>query len=268
MMKAERSKLPEVQLLQVAAIPHQNGDQQLCRQSLYRVFWLHHEGDTSMSHLYVAGPGRNINLPLTAVGYQISFPEEALILLDCQHYEPFDFKPASAATLYACIKNQKCCADIGNVIAKMQKIDNASEQKRLLPSLLKVLLVYISRHFENAPKQADNSCEGILYSAFMTLMEEKSFERKPVTAYARQLSVSITTLNHAIKSTSGFTASHHIQQRIITKAKQAAIASQASMKEVAYELGFQDIAHFSKYFRVNTGMTFTDYKRNFQMIYS
>ena len=33
------------------------------------------------------------------------------------------------------------------------------------------------------------------------------------------------------------------------------------MKEVAYGLGFDNLAHFSKYFETNSGINFTDFKR-------
>jgi AraC family transcriptional activator of pobA len=37
--------------------------------------------------------------------------------------------------------------------------------------------------------------------------------------------------------------------------------SQVSMKEIAYSLGFDNLAHFSKYFKTNGGINFTDFKR-------
>jgi AraC family transcriptional regulator, transcriptional activator of pobA len=33
------------------------------------------------------------------------------------------------------------------------------------------------------------------------------------------------------------------------------------MKEIAYSLGFDNLAHFSKYFKTNSGINFTDFKR-------
>jgi AraC-like DNA-binding protein len=34
------------------------------------------------------------------------------------------------------------------------------------------------------------------------------------------------------------------------------------MKEVAYSLGFEDIAHFSRFFKNTAGMNFTDFRKN------
>jgi len=45
------------------------------------------------------------------------------------------------------------------------------------------------------------------------------------------------------------------------EAKRLALYSQVSMKEIAYGLGFDNLAHFSKYFKTNSGSNFTDFKR-------
>ena len=45
------------------------------------------------------------------------------------------------------------------------------------------------------------------------------------------------------------------------EAKRQAMYSQVSMKEIAYGLGFDNLAHFSKYFKTNSGINFTDFKR-------
>jgi AraC-like DNA-binding protein len=60
---------------------------------------------------------------------------------------------------------------------------------------------------------------------------------------------------------SGFTASYHIQQRIVLEAKRRAIFNGDSMKQIAYCLGFCDPAHFSKYFKNSSGTNFTDFKK-------
>ena len=83
-----------------------------------------------------------------------------------------------------------------------------------------------------------------------------------VSDYAGQLCVTPNYLNRTVKKVTGFTASHHIQQQIILEAKRKAIYSSVSMKEVAYYLGFDNLAHFSKFFKNNCGMNFTDFKKS------
>ena len=82
-----------------------------------------------------------------------------------------------------------------------------------------------------------------------------------VIDYASQLYVTPNYLNRIVKKITGFTASHHIQQQIILEAKRKALYLSASMKEIAYSLGFDNLAHFSKFFKNNCGMSFTDFKK-------
>ena len=80
-----------------------------------------------------------------------------------------------------------------------------------------------------------------------------------VCDYASVLSVSPNYLNRTVKKVSGYTASHHIQQQIVLEAKKQAIHYGVSMKEIAYQLGFDNPSHFSKFFKCNSGMNFTQF---------
>jgi AraC-like DNA-binding protein len=53
-----------------------------------------------------------------------------------------------------------------------------------------------------------------------------------------------------------------VHQRFILSAKKLALETPLSMKEIAYKLGFEDAAHFSKFFKINAGINFSAYKRN------
>ncbi|WP_409998185.1 helix-turn-helix domain-containing protein [Escherichia coli] len=49
------------------------------------------------------------------------------------------------------------------------------------------------------------------------------------------------------------------------EAKRMAIYSETSMKEIAYSLGFDNLAHFSKFFKNNSGSSFSNYRKNATM---
>ena len=84
--------------------------------------------------------------------------------------------------------------------------------------------------------------------------------QKKVSAYATALLISANYLNQLVKNETGFTASYHILQQIIIEAKRQALFTERSMKEVCYYLGFNSGAHFSKFFRANSGMNFTTFR--------
>ena len=82
-----------------------------------------------------------------------------------------------------------------------------------------------------------------------------------VSDYAKQLYVSTNYLNRVVKKITRLPASHHIQQQIVAEAKSRAMNSDVSMKEIAYSLGFDNLPHFSKFFKNNSGMSLTDFKK-------
>ena len=85
-------------------------------------------------------------------------------------------------------------------------------------------------------------------------------EWKSVTAYADQLCVTPNHLSVSIKRETGRPASDHIRQRIMQEAQRLVAAHDAPLKEIAYQLGFEDVAHFSKLFKRCHGVSFSSFK--------
>jgi AraC-like DNA-binding protein len=52
-----------------------------------------------------------------------------------------------------------------------------------------------------------------------------------------------------------------IQDRIISEAKKLFYYTDKSAKEIAYELGFEDSAHFSRFFKNVTGQNISEFKK-------
>lgn len=100
-----------------------------------------------------------------------------------------------------------------------------------------------------------------VYIKFLASVERLYVQKKQVSEYADELAVSANYLSEVIKRISGYSASFHIQQRIILEAKRKSKATDNSMKKIAFELGFEDPSTFSKYFRTNTGTNFTDFRK-------
>lgn len=99
---------------------------------------------------------------------------------------------------------------------------------------------------------------------FFSLIEKQYTTKKMASDYADELAVTPNYLNELAKNITGHPASYHVQQRIVLESKRMLAFSNLSMKEIAYELGFDDSAHFSKYFKNVSGQNFTDYKASIQ----
>lgn len=95
---------------------------------------------------------------------------------------------------------------------------------------------------------------------FKQLVEANFCKWHKVSDYAAKLSISPDYLNNVIKNNIGSTAKEFIQNRIIIEAKRLGVVTGMSSKEIAFTLGFDDPAHFSKFFKNVTGAAFTDFR--------
>lgn len=134
-------------------------------------------------------------------------------------------------------------------------------RSEMLRRYFKILLIYITRQVEGNFEFVRPTRNLEIVQQFMGLLERNYKEQKMVSDYASMLSVTPNYLNEIIKKTTGYSAGHHIRQRIVLEAKRQATFSGHCMKEIAYFLGFGDMAHFSKFFKNTTGMNFSDFKK-------
>jgi AraC family transcriptional regulator, transcriptional activator of pobA len=125
-----------------------------------------------------------------------------------------------------------------------------------------IFLICLARHFGDAMQTSVQTTNAMLVKNFITLVEKKFISCKRVREYASALSVTPTYLNGIVKKISGSSAGCHIRQRVVLEAKRRAAYSNMSMKEIAYYLGFEDLAQFSKFFKAVNGKTFTDFKKD------
>jgi AraC family transcriptional activator of pobA len=99
---------------------------------------------------------------------------------------------------------------------------------------------------------------------FKDLLDSNFQEWHKVSDYAAELHITANYLNEVLSNETGMSAKDFIINRIMLEAKRFATYSQTSAKEVAYQLGFDDPAHFSKLFRQHEGTSFTSFRENLQ----
>jgi AraC family transcriptional regulator, transcriptional activator of pobA len=136
-----------------------------------------------------------------------------------------------------------------------------SFKAQLLRRYLIIFLIYVNRQFEKRQQSTHHSRETELTKSFMELLEQNFKEKKMVADYADELYITPNYLNGIVKKNTGFSAGHHIRQRVVLEAKRMCRYSDTGMKEIAYNLGFVDSSHFSKFFKAVSGMNFSDFKK-------
>lgn len=94
------------------------------------------------------------------------------------------------------------------------------------------------------------------------LLDRHLIEEKSPSAYAAMMNISEVYLNEAVKGATGLSAGAYIRHTAIIKARRQLAYSSMSSKEIAYSLGYNDYAYFSKLFKKSVGMSPSDYRKN------
>jgi AraC family transcriptional activator of pobA len=220
--------------------------------------------------LFFVKPGQvyQVDLVEPFEGYFISFSESFLCIEDQEFNSTYH---SSLFKLFASSKGIVIHQDSGDMKNIAEKMINEFDSDNLfrgeiLRRYFKILLIYITRQLEGKFESIQPTRNMEIVQQFMSLLEKNFKEQKMVADYASMLSVTPNYLNEIIKKTTGFSAGHHIRQRVVLEAKRRAIYSDNCMKEIAYFLGFCDMAHFSKFFKNTTGMNFSDFKKERRLL--
>ena len=130
-------------------------------------------------------------------------------------------------------------------------------------SLLKLLLIECNNICCINPIEMDVDTTGDnLIRAFKKAVDKDYKKEHSTTYYANGLYITPDHLNRTLKARTGTTAKDYIQSRIITEAKRLLYFSDLSNKEIAYELGFNEPANFSAFFKKHTQLSPSNFKKN------
>lgn len=98
---------------------------------------------------------------------------------------------------------------------------------------------------------------------FENILDQFYHKQKLPKYYADKLNISTKHLNRVVKETINKTSNQMISERVILEAKRLVVHSNSSLSIIAETLGFLDYAYFSKYFKSKTGITPTDFKKQY-----
>lgn len=135
-------------------------------------------------------------------------------------------------------------------------------QEEMLRTLLKHLIIKTTRtakqQSECYSKFSDEKLDMI--RKFALLLEENFKKEHGVKFYADALNKSPKTLSNIFAILRQPAPSKIIQNRIILEAKRYLHYTDKTAKEIAYELGFESPAHFSRFFKMYTGTNISKFR--------
>jgi AraC-like DNA-binding protein len=159
----------------------------------------------------------------------------------------FDLKPSNIKLLKPIFEN---------LIEESKLNDNLGEKSII--SGVNYLLLHLTR-IASSLKSYDKIKPTIMLE-FSKLVTETISKNFTVKEYADQLNITVEKLNELCKETYGQNPKNIILEKKITEAKRLLYFTDLSIKEIAFQLGFEDSSYFSRIFKLKTNLSPSNFK--------
>jgi AraC-like DNA-binding protein len=139
--------------------------------------------------------------------------------------------------------------------------------EEMVRTYLKQLLIRATRswkkqHLDKAVTDRQSDLE--FFRKFTQLVEEHYKSKHTVADYADFLCLAPKTITHKFNRLRLPQPNEVIKNRIVLEAKRLLVHTSLTAKEIAYELGYDDPAYFSRLFALKTGESPTGYRSTYQ----
>jgi AraC family transcriptional regulator, transcriptional activator of pobA len=171
------------------------------------------------------------------------------VLFNNIYQPPFTLINEATATAFAMLIEQM----------KIEMKNAALAQYEILVSYLKIFLITASRlKTEQQPETLELVSDLKETFVLQNLKDaiEKDFKKKhSASEYADTLNISAKALAKITKSYFNKTITELISERIVIEAKRELYLTKKTVKEIAYELGYDDEHYFSRFFKTNADVS-------------
>ncbi|MEP7196111.1 MAG: helix-turn-helix domain-containing protein [Saprospiraceae bacterium] len=134
---------------------------------------------------------------------------------------------------------------------------HSNEKNFILRNFIHILLLRIREIYRPYIKHInENSNRAVrLANKFKHLVERDFIKNRSVQKYAAELNVSSKYLYDVVKETFGKSPRDFINDMLLLEAKVQLGSTDKSISEIAYELQFEDQAHFSNFIKQKSGLS-------------
>ncbi|WNJ17045.1 helix-turn-helix transcriptional regulator [Pontibacter sp. G13] len=143
---------------------------------------------------------------------------------------------------------------IGQLTSELEN-PNDYAQENIVAKILELYLLRLERCSQHPARSVLGKEHYSQFFQFKNLVESHFQQTRNVTDYAESLSMSPKHLNAIVKEFTLSTAKAFIDQYVILEIKRTILSSDQSLKEIAYQMGFDEVTNFTKFFKKHTALT-------------
>lgn len=216
--------------------------------------------------------GEDRNIPQNIEGWMLFIHPDFLwhtaLAKKIKQYDFFDYTTHEALFL-----SDKEETMINGIVANIKNeyqsnLDRFSQD--IIIAHLETLLNYSERFYQRqfiTRKKTNHQILGRLDKLLSDYFNSNDLAVKglPTVQYiSDHLNVSPTYLRSLLKTLTGLNTQQHIHEKLIEKAKEKLSATDLTVSEIAYELGFEHMQSFSKLFKTKTNVSPLAFRQSFR----
>ncbi|AFD05314.1 helix-turn-helix domain-containing protein [Solitalea canadensis] len=212
-------------------------------------------------HLLFAMPNQVFTPPPKTAGlsyFKVLFDENTLALLPQQF--PFLVNPLNSQTIIFDNTTRERVRKVFEILNQILHIDEHPTDTEIILAYLNSLLTDLnSAYFKNTEPITILNNNLSKFIEFKLMVETHLTEQPSVNAIAEKLALTTNSLYRIVKEYSGVSPKDFFTNRLMIEAQRKLQYSALSVKELAYELGFNDPDYFSRFFKKCTGKSVSEF---------
>ncbi len=229
-----------------------------------------HKFYTKPNTLYFTNPGhlKSFGIEDVVHGFIITSSEEYLKkYINSTVFDEFEFLLTEIVP--PCFLDKERFEELHHLAAQIieEQNKNAALRHKIVSSLFMVFLLKVKEFLMRDDSfKIEHGRDSQIVSRFKKDLEStfrsdtiKNSDLQ-VAAFAEAQQLHPAYFSTVVKSKTGKSANHWIQDKTIIEAQALLAKSSTPIKEIAYRLGFNEPTHFSKFFKKQTGKTPNQYR--------
>lgn len=194
--------------------------------------------------------------------YKLGFDQDCLSLLPRQYL--FLINPLNSQLLSFDADAQKRVISVFETLSQL--LNNSGDTDLILANLNTLLTEFNLAYFENSRTNPVTDNNLSRYIRFKQIIENELTTQPSINSIAEKLALTTNSLYYLVRFYSGKSPKEYITNRLILEAQRKIFYFKTPVKELAFELGFNDPDYFSKLFKKKSGKSLTQFAEEMQSL--